>query len=147
MRRREIHFVAQKERKEDRNRDVRRQKVCDIPLRWKENLEAVREREDDQQKEDKVRPVWLEWRAERQRGEQVVEGHRFAEAKVCGQRDDPGDESRDCADVGEPTEHACAVVGHIQECKAPEQPGGQHCHIWHTFCACDLEPSGRLAVD
>jgi len=131
----------------DRNRNIRRQKVRNGPIRLYKDLKPVGEREKRHDAEDEVCEVRLERCAVGKFGEHVVEDHGFAEADVGDHDDDPGDEARDGGDVGEPGEDLGAGAGYVEVGQEANGPGGQYSGPWHALLGRFAEELGRVAVE
>lgn len=68
-----------------------------------------------------------------------------AEAQVRDHDDDPGDETRDGADVDEPVEHRDSRVGHVEVRQQREYPCEEHRDVRDTVLVGAVEKLGRLA--
>ena len=85
-------------------------------------MEAIRQSQNNQDRECGVRSVWLERRRVRQALQSVVENQRPPEPQVRDQAHDPADEPAYRRQVREPSEDLRAAVGDVQVSQQPESP-------------------------
>ena len=123
-------LVTEIQDEKDRQRDIRREEVTRGEFIWPECLEAVGEREEGDDEEDKVGEVGLEARLVGDDVEHVVVDEGGAEAEVGYHYDDPGDEAGDGGDVDEPVEDCCAGVGDVEKGEKSECPGEEDGDVW-----------------
>lgn len=145
-RRPEPNLVAKVENQEDRKGNVRGKEVRNGPPALGEDLKAVGEGEERNHTKDGISKVWLERSLVRQLGKHVVVGHGFAEADVCDHDNDPGDETGDGGDVGEPSENLRSGARHVEVGEESDCPCCQNSSPWYAFLRRLAEELGRFAV-
>ena len=135
------------QRQEDGQSDVRREEIRRAPVLREEDVEAIRQSQDDQNRQSGVRSVGLEGRRVRESVQGVVELQRPPEAQVRDQAHDPADEPADRRQVGEPSEDLRAAVGDVQVGQQPEGPGREDRGPGDAVAVCLGEEFGRLVCE
>lgn len=109
----EPNLVSNVQRKEDGKRNIGCEEIGDAPLALGEDLETVGKCEKYDRAQDKVGKVRLQGCAVWELMEHAVVDHGFAEAQIGDHDDNPGDETRNGRNVGEPEEDLLSGVGNI----------------------------------
>lgn len=132
------NLVSSIQQEEGGNRDIGCQEALVVPGR--ENVEAVGESQEADEKQDEPGGVRLEWRPEGQSSEQVLIDQGLAEAQIGDHDNDPADVARDRGQVHEPSENLCGALGNVQVCKEAKASGSKDSCVGNSA-------AGRLGKD